>query len=105
MPIRTVMRDPLLHIFDAVLPARVALVLAVAGAGVTAVVVATTLVPSGPLVPTWVSWPLFLGIFPVHFRTVRKLLLERSDLKMQVLSAPKQLRIPLAALVACAFAL
>jgi hypothetical protein len=99
------MRARLLRVFDAVFPAPAALSLAVAGATASAAVVATTLAPGGPLLPTWVTWPLFLGIFPVHLRTVRTLLLERADLKARVFAKPRALLVPAATLVACAFVL
>jgi hypothetical protein len=97
-------RERLLRIFDAVLPPAIALGLAVIGASLSTLVIATSLAPGGPLVPLWVAWPLFLGCFPVHFRSVRTLLLDRSGFKQRLLATPRTLFVPTVAM-ACAFAL
>lgn len=99
------MRARLLAVFDVVFPAQAALGLALAGGAISATVVASTLPSGGPFVPTWVTWPLFVGIFPVQFRTVRTLLLERADLKTRVFGKPRAVLLPAATLVACAFVL
>jgi hypothetical protein len=94
-------RAVLLRVFDAVLPPSAALALAVVGAAASAVVVAATLPGGGPFVPTWVIWPLFLGIFPVHARTVRTALPDRDGFKLHLLAAPKPLLATAAVLAAC----
>jgi hypothetical protein len=99
------MRTRVLRVFDALFPVQAALVIAVVGAAASAVVLTTTLPSGGPFVPTWVTWPLFLGFFPVHFRTVRTLVLERSDLRARLFDRPRALLVPAASLVACAFVL
>jgi hypothetical protein len=99
------MRIRVLRVFDVVFPAQAALAVALVGAAGSAVLVATTLPPGGPFVPTWVTWPLFLGFFPVQFRTVRTLVLERLDLKARLFGRPRALLVPAATLVACAFVL
>lgn len=77
------------------------LTLAILGAAVSALVVATTFVSGGPLVPTWVIWPLFLGCFPVHLRSVRILPTEH-DFKRRLLESPRVVFV-VAAVGACAF--
>jgi hypothetical protein len=76
--------------FDTLLPPPVALVLASVGATVSAIVVASTLIANGPLIAAWTVVPLFLGIFPIHVRSVRLLLPDR-DLKKRLLAAPRLL--------------
>jgi hypothetical protein len=95
------MRASLLRIFDAVLPPPAAFALAAVGATASAIVVVTTLPSGGPFLPTWVIWPLFLGIFPVHARTVRTALPDRGNFKRHLLAAPRPLLAAAAVAVAC----
>jgi hypothetical protein len=97
-------REQLLRIVDAVLPQSVVLPLAILGTAISTLVVATTFVPGGPLVPTWVVWPLFLGCFPVHLRSIRMLPLEH-DFKQRLLDGPRGLLVVAAAIGACALVL
>jgi quinol-cytochrome oxidoreductase complex cytochrome b subunit len=79
-----------------------ALALALVGAAISAVVVATTLPSGGPFVPTWVIWPLFVGCLLVHVQTVRT---ARADFKRRLLEAPRLLLAAAGLLAACVFAL
>ena len=98
-------RHRLLRLFDAVFPSPVALAVALAGTTAAAVVVATTLPSDGPFLPDWVIWPIFLGLFPVHARTVRAVLPKRRDLRAYFLSAPRPLLVAATVAAACTFAL
>ena len=93
-----------LQILDAVLPRSVVLTLATLGAAVSALVVATTFVPGGPVVPTWIIWPLFLGCFPVHLRSIRVLPTEHA-FKQRLLDSPRVLLVVATAIGACALLL
>jgi hypothetical protein len=56
---------------DRCLPRRLVLATAGVGALAAAAVALTTIVPGAPLLPEWVWIPIFVGVFPVHIRTVR----------------------------------
>jgi hypothetical protein len=47
---------------------------ALVGSIATVFVALTTLVPGAPLLPEWAFIPVFVGVFPVHFRSVRVLI-------------------------------
>jgi hypothetical protein len=79
-----------------------AFALALVGAAVSAVVIATTLPSDGPFVPTWVTWPLFVGCLLVHVQTVRT---ARDDLKRRLLETPRPILVTAGLLAACVFTL
>jgi hypothetical protein len=74
---------------------------AAVGAIASAAVVASTLVPGGPLAPHWVIWPLFAGCIAINAETARAFASRRTELTQRLRETPR----PLFLIAAAVFAL